>query len=52
MSFLSVMSGYFDTLTNARRMAHLFSLSDAELSARGLSREELKHHYLASLGNR
>ena len=51
MSFLNVMSGYLDTLTNARRMSDLFSLSDRELAARGLTREGLTRHYLSTLGN-
>lgn len=49
---MSEFSNFFAHLAEAKRMSHLFSLSDRELAARGLDREALKRHYIAGLGAR
>ncbi|MEM0946821.1 MAG: hypothetical protein AAGK37_05415 [Pseudomonadota bacterium] len=47
---MSEFTNFFNHLAQAKRMAHLFSLSDQELAVRGLDREALKRHYIAGLG--
>ncbi|MEM9343889.1 MAG: hypothetical protein AAGA87_12665 [Pseudomonadota bacterium] len=39
-------------LEQAQTMAQLFSMSDAELAARGLTRETLRQQAVAALGRR
>lgn len=48
MTFLNGITQLFDQFADAKRMAHLFSLSDHELAVRGLSRDDLRRHYIAS----
>lgn len=52
MSLIDGISHLFGDLAEAKRMAHLFSLSDHELAARGLTREALRQQYIAGLGAR
>ena len=49
---MAEFTAFFDRLAEAKRMAHLFSLSDRELAVRGLDREGLKRQYIAGLGAR
>ncbi len=52
MNLLNGISHLFGDMAEAKRMAFLFSLSDHELAARGLSRENLRKQYIARLGER
>ena len=52
MHFLNGMVALFDALSAANRYTHLMELSDAQLAARGLSRETLTRSYISALGAR
>lgn len=52
MNLLSGISHLFGDMAEAKRMAYLFSLSDHELSVRGLDRENLRKQYISRLGER
>ena len=47
---MSEFTAFFERLAEAKRMAYLFSMTDHELSTRGLNREALKRHYISGLG--
>ena len=46
------LNRFFESLGTANHYAHLFSMSDRELAARGFDREGLTRSYLSSLGGR
>jgi len=48
IAFMSMLAGSFG---RARHYEHLFSLSDAQLNARGLNRDGLVRTYISSLGH-
>ncbi|MEM1066368.1 MAG: hypothetical protein AAF771_06795 [Pseudomonadota bacterium] len=50
MTALSRLGAFARSVSNANSFATLFSMSDAELARRGLSRQELQRSYIASLG--
>ena len=52
MRLIDGISHLFGDLAVAKRMAHLYSLSDAELAGRGLTREALKEQFIANTGRR
>ncbi|MDU8945328.1 hypothetical protein [Ovoidimarina sediminis] len=52
MNLLNGISHLFGDIAEAKRMAHLFSLTDDELAARGLTRDALRKQYIAGLGAR
>ena len=47
MALLDGISHLFDSFSDARRMARLYSYSDRELEALGLTRESLRQQFIA-----
>ncbi len=52
MTFINRLTSMFDTLSAAKRMSHLMSMSDHELKSRGLDRDALKRGFIDSIGSR
>ncbi len=50
MIALSRLGAFARSVTTSNAFAALFSMSDAELARRGLSREALQRSYIAGLG--
>ncbi len=42
--------GFLSAFTNANRYAHLFSMSDRQLAARGYDRAGLTRSYISGIG--
>jgi hypothetical protein len=49
MAILRALDHFFGSLELAQRYARLFALGDADLAARGLTRDELGRRYLDDL---
>ncbi len=52
MSMFNRVNSLFEALTSANRYNYLFQMTDAELAARGLSRDALVRGYISGLGAR
>jgi len=52
MPWFSSIGRMLDDFEQAQKMARMFDMSDAELAARGLTRETLRQHAVKSLGRR
>ena len=52
MSMFNRITALIEAITAAHPYTRLLSMSDRELAARGLSRDELTRNYIASLGAR
>lgn len=52
MALFSSIGRLFDDLGQAQQLARMFAMSDAELRARGLTRETLRSEAINTLGRR
>jgi hypothetical protein len=52
MRLLSAVAAFLDSLSEARRMSNLVSMSDHDLATRGYDRETLVRSYIQGLGAR